>query len=292
MKKAGRGGNWSSISLSVLLHLLLAAGIVGIWWWNRSPEPAGERLALTATVVDAQPSKTVPPPAPEPVTEPAPASEPEPAPPQEDADAKAREEAEARKAEELHVAEERRLAAEQEAAERQAREKAQREKAEKDKAEKEKADREKAERERLAREQAEKEKAERDKQERERRAKAEAEKARAAREAQLNAQLAAEERLAAARASGQMAQYISQITSRIERAWIRPPSATAGLECEVRVTQVPGGAVTAVQVGRCNGDEAVRQSIEAAVYRASPLPQPADAALFERTLVVTFKPDK
>jgi colicin import membrane protein len=45
-----------------------------------------------------------------------------------------------------------------------------------------------------------------------------------------------------------------------------------------------------VQVGRCNGDEAVRQSIEAAVYRASPLPEPPDPALFERNLVVKFAP--
>ena len=57
------------------------------------------------------------------------------------------------------------------------------------------------------------------------------------------------------------------------------------------MTQVPGGVVTGVQVGRCNGDEAVRQSIEAAVYRASPLPQPSDPALFERNLVVTFRPE-
>ena len=117
------------------------------------------------------------------------------------------------------------------------------------------------------------------------------ERARAQREAELNAQIQAEERAAAARASGQMNQYIAQIAARIERAWIRPPSARVGLECEVRVTQVPGGAVTGVQVGRCNGDEAVRQSIEAAVYRASPLPLPPDPALFERNLVITFRPE-
>jgi colicin import membrane protein len=45
-----------------------------------------------------------------------------------------------------------------------------------------------------------------------------------------------------------------------------------------------------VSIGDCNGDEAVRESIEAAVYRASPLPPPPDPSLFERQLVIEFKP--
>jgi len=87
-----------------------------------------------------------------------------------------------------------------------------------------------------------------------------------------------------------MAQYQEQIRARIERAWIRPASARTGLRCEVRITQVPGGEVVGVKVGTCNGDDSVRQSIEAAAYRASPLPLPADPALFDRNLVVTFRP--
>ncbi len=88
-----------------------------------------------------------------------------------------------------------------------------------------------------------------------------------------------------------MAQYAGMIANRIERNWIRPPRATSGIECVITVTQTPGGTVTAAKVGRCNGDETVRQSIEAAVYRASPLPLPSDPALFERELVITFRPD-
>jgi colicin import membrane protein len=57
------------------------------------------------------------------------------------------------------------------------------------------------------------------------------------------------------------------------------------------VTQVPGGEVTEVSVGKCNGDQAVRESIKSAVYKASPLPAPPDAALFDRHLVIDFAPD-
>jgi len=74
------------------------------------------------------------------------------------------------------------------------------------------------------------------------------------------------------------------------RRWNRPASARPGLECEVLVTQVPGGAVTSTKLGKCNGDTAVRQSIEDAVMRSSPLPAPPDARLFERQLLIIFKP--
>ena len=73
---------------------------------------------------------------------------------------------------------------------------------------------------------------------------------------------------------------------------MRPPGAKPGLECEVLVTQIPGGQVVDVQMGRCNADDAVRRSIEAAVLRASPLPPPDDTALFERNLRFVFKPEQ
>jgi len=89
-----------------------------------------------------------------------------------------------------------------------------------------------------------------------------------------------------------MASYLALITSRINRAWIRPPSVRAGLSCELHVTQVPGGEVTGVQIASCNGDQAARESIEAAVYRASPLPTPSNPDLFDRNLTIRFHPDE
>jgi colicin import membrane protein len=114
----------------------------------------------------------------------------------------------------------------------------------------------------------------------------------ARREAELRAQLASEERINAARGSAEMASYLALITGRINRAWIRPSSVRAGLSCVLHVTQVPGGEVTGVQIVSCNGDQAARESIEAAVYRASPLPTPSNQDLFDRNLTIRFHPDE
>lgn len=115
-------------------------------------------------------------------------------------------------------------------------------------------------------------------------------KAQNAREAELKQQLADEEGRAQAVNSGLLNQYVALLNQRVERNWTKPSSAKAGLECEVKVTQATGGTVLSVEVGRCNGDPAVRQSIEAAVYRSSPLPAPPDPRLFDRNLNFIFKP--
>lgn len=117
-------------------------------------------------------------------------------------------------------------------------------------------------------------------------------KAKAEREAELRRQLAEEEHVSAVEASPARAQYIARLAARIQNAWIKPPSARAGLDCVVNITQIPGGEVTSAHVSQCNGDAAARASIENAVYRASPLPAPPDAALFERNLLIHFHPDE
>src|SRR5687768_3600621 len=112
-----------------------------------------------------------------------------------------------------------------------------------------------------------------------------------ARETELQRRLAAEEEAAAAvAASGVVDQYRAELEQAIERSWIRPPSAQPGLECTLHVTQAPGGTVLNVRLGSCNGDAAVRESITNAVFRASPLPAPADPRAFARSLEIVFRP--
>jgi colicin import membrane protein len=290
-------GRWRAFALSFLLHSAIVASAVLAWkYWKRPPPPV-ETAGIEATVVDestlkgakATPAPEPAPPPPEP--EPVPAPEPEEqGPPKPDPAVLERIEAEKKEQE--------RLAAEKLEQQKQEQE----EKAEQDrKAEQEKANREEAEKVAAAKAAAEKAVADRKRAEEaaaKKRAADEAaakkaadEKARVAREAELRRSLEAEERGRALQNSDEAARWHAQIVARIQRAWIRPPSAQPGISCTVLVTQVPGGEVTSVRVDSCSGgDAALRESVEAAVYRASPLPSPPDPALFERNLELTFAP--
>jgi colicin import membrane protein len=115
-------------------------------------------------------------------------------------------------------------------------------------------------------------------------------KVKAAQQADLRRALADEEAGEALARSGVVDEYRTLLIQTIERNWNRPPSARAGLECTLYVTQATGGTVLDVKIGDCNGDQAVRESVANAVYRSSPLPAPRDARAFERRLVIVFKP--
>ena len=112
------------------------------------------------------------------------------------------------------------------------------------------------------------------------------------REAELRKQLADEEHIHDVESGPLSASYYAVLQARITRSWIKPPSASPGIACRIEVTQVPGGEIVGARVTQCNGDAAVRQSIENAVYRASPLPDPPDPALFHRQFTIEFKPDE
>lgn len=167
--------------------------------------------------------------------------------------------------------------------------------AEKARAEELRKQREAAEAKRKA-EQARKEKEaeERRKREEAERKRKEAEaRARARREAELKQQLAAEAKRRDAVNAGLLAQYKTSIAQKVQRNWNAPPNVAAGLDCTVRVDQIPGGDVVGVKVTECNGDETVVRSIENAVRRASPMPPPPPGGemLFDREIEFHFKPD-
>ena len=115
------------------------------------------------------------------------------------------------------------------------------------------------------------------------------------REAEADArrvEIGAEDARIAAVDAGALERYMFALQQKVERNWVKPASAGPGLECVVSVRQLPGGDVVGVTIGTCNGDAAVVRSIEAAIYKASPLPMPSDPNLFERNLRFTFKPEQ
>jgi colicin import membrane protein len=288
-------GRWRAVVLSVLLHTGIVAAAVYGWfsWKHRPPEPT--TLAIAATVVDERALKNLPAapvPAPEP-TPPAPTPEPEEqGPPKPDPDEVERQKEEERLAQEK--LEQEKKEAEQKEQERLDAEKQEQERIETEKKEAEKQAAAEAAARKAAAEKAAAEKKAAEKKKADEAAaakKAAEEKARQASEAELRRRLAAEERANALRNSDQANRWHASIVAKIERAWIKPGSARAGVTCIVSVSQVPGGEVTSVRVTSCSiEDAALRQSVENAVYSASPLPPPPDPALFERNLELTFAP--
>jgi colicin import membrane protein len=284
-------GRWRAIALSLLVHSCIVAAAVLGWFTYKHKPPPVTTLAIQATVVDSKALRNaapLPAPAPEPTPEPAPepAPEPEPPPVEEQGPPKPDPAEIERKQEE----------------ERLAQEKLEQQKLEEQKKVQELKEREEAEKQAAAKAAAEKaatEKAAADKKAAEKKKADEAaaakkaadEKARVAREAELRRSLEAEERGNAMRNSDEAARWHASIVAKIQRAWIKPPSARAGVTCIVSVSQVPGGEVTNVRVNSCSVDDAaLRQSVENAVLAASPLPPPPDPALFERNLELTFAP--
>jgi colicin import membrane protein len=153
------------------------------------------------------------------------------------------------------------------------------------------AKREQERQQQVAREQREREAAA--KREREAAAKREREAAeQRRREAELQAAIDLDRERAEAEAAGLLDQYLALIEDAIKDAWNRPLSARPGVDCVVEVVQVQTGDVLSARVASCNGDDAVRRSIERAVFDASPLPRAPVATLFQRNINVRFKPDE
>jgi len=107
----------------------------------------------------------------------------------------------------------------------------------------------------------------------------------------LLAEMAGEETFNNAVSSGAMNRYVLAISQTIERNWRKPPGAPENLKCSLNVKQLPGGDVAQLAFGTCNADNVTKDSIEQAVFKASPLPEPEDPSLFTRNLEIIFEPE-
>ena len=94
----------------------------------------------------------------------------------------------------------------------------------------------------------------------------------------------------AERLSKMYGRYVGQISSRIERAWMRPrtPIGAPSFSCQVRIIQDTMGNVMEVTLVKCNGDVRWQLSLVQAIQSASPLPAPPDPDVFSRTVHLAF----
>lgn len=278
--------NLRAVVLAVLVHVALIAMLVVSLDWTPKPTPVGTQPAVVqATVVDnakltaAQQKK------------------------QEEAERKQRAEKQRREEEKRLAAEEVQRKAEDEAQrqeqirqERQLTEQKRVEEAKREVLKEKQATEEKRHTEQLRHEEEKRLAAADEQRKIETAKKRKAEKAAQERheaEQQIKEQLASEEQAARVQqAQTLISQYIPLIKKRVEEKWLRPPSAKPGLSCTVTVRLLPGGEVTDARVTVSSGDAIFDRSVEAAINKASPLPLPADPALFEyfRELNFIFKP--
>jgi colicin import membrane protein len=92
--------------------------------------------------------------------------------------------------------------------------------------------------------------------------------------------------------TGLAARYMLAIQQTVTQNWLRPDTTRPGLQCRLRIIQIPGGEVINAQVmSPCNGDELARRSIEAAVLRAQPLPYSGYESVFQREITFNFRYD-
>lgn len=270
-----RTANVVPFSMALLLHVAVFGSLIFVIDFSHRGQPVVP-LALTATLVTD--NAIIVPPEVE-----------EPPPPEPDTSEQDRIRAEEQKRlEDARVEQERlnriKQAEEEAAAERRRQEEA----AAEERRKQEEAEQRRKEEE--ARKEREREEAERQRQAEIERQRQENERLRAEAEAARQAELDAESRRLERMQADAKSAYVYAIQQRIQSRWVAPPTATSGIECIVNITQLPGGEVVSVSIGDCNGDSAVRTSIERAVYRASPLPNPPDPSVFDRNIQLIFRP--
>lgn len=290
---------WKSpLVFSVLLHCgLLVVALVG-WDWSSPKEEAHPR-SISATLVMERP-ETVTPPTPQPDRAAEQRRQEEQRRRQEEqqqaAEAERRRQAERQEQERRRVAAERerqRQADAEEAARRKAEAEAQalaRQRAEEERRREQEAARQ-AEQERQQREQeararqeqeARRLEAERRLREQELQAIAERAERERAQEAQRQAQAAADAAAREQQVLSEKDRYLQLIKSRLNQKWYRPPSATEGMETQLRISLLPTGELVSVELIKGSGNTAFDNAALGAARSVGVYPVPQDQETFNR----------
>lgn len=96
-----------------------------------------------------------------------------------------------------------------------------------------------------------------------------------------------------AKMAGQVDKYKAMIVGAIGDRWILPDKVAPGLSSQFRIVLAPDGSVLKVSLLRSSGDSILDRSAQAAIFKASPLPVPADPVTFElfRDISLTVRPE-
>lgn len=93
--------------------------------------------------------------------------------------------------------------------------------------------------------------------------------------------------------AGIIDKYKALILGAISQEWILPEQVNKSLSSRFTIRLAPNGAVLNVQLTRSSGDAVLDRSAQAAIYKASPLPVPAEPGLFNlfREISLTVRPE-
>lgn len=97
---------------------------------------------------------------------------------------------------------------------------------------------------------------------------------------------------AATARSHALADYSERIKAKIRGNIVLPPEIKGNPVAEFKVVQLPSGDIIDARLARPSGYGGYDAAVERAIRKSSPLPRPADPALFSRQLDLTFCPQE
>ena len=84
--------------------------------------------------------------------------------------------------------------------------------------------------------------------------------------------------------------YVRKIEAKIRGNVILPPEIAGNPEGVFDVIQLPTGEVISAEIRKSSGSRAYDDAVLRAILKSSPLPKPDRAELFQRNLVLKFRP--
>jgi colicin import membrane protein len=84
--------------------------------------------------------------------------------------------------------------------------------------------------------------------------------------------------------------YIQRIQAAIGRNVDLPAGIQGNPETVVNVSQLPSGEVLALRLLRSSGSPALDMAVVRAIQKSSPLPKPDDPSVFQRDLIIKYRP--